>query len=1256
MSPQVAYFVVLFLAGASLYVRAADWQRAPGYRFQPLSVPAGGHPGFSLLTAAETGISFSNLVPADMHLTNHTFLDGSGVAAGDVDGDGKCDLYFCAGNGSNRLYRNLGNFRFEDITDQAGVACAGQRSTGAVFADLDGDGSLDLVVNTTGNGTLIFMNDGKGHFRQRTTVLNPGKGGKSLAVADIDGDGYLDLYVVNNRVSSLLDVPNARATFKKVNGKQVVATFNGRPATDPDLVDRFTIGPAGDFQENGEPDVLYRNQFGTNFVAVPFTNGAFLDEDGKPLASPPLDWGLSAMFRDVNGDGLPDLYVCNDFQSPDRFWINQGGGRFKLLPKRAQRKSSMSSMAVDFADINRDGFDDFLVLDMMSRAHADRMRFLSVMSEQSVPAGMPMDRPQYELNTLFLNRGDCTFAEIAQLSGLEAAEWAWSCAFLDVDLDGWEDLLVANGIERTGRDLDVISELKQLRRGPQMSDADVFAARRRFPKQANGNLAFRNRGDLTFEEVSKAWGFDYKGTTPTMAMADLDNDGDMDLILNPLNGPALVYRNEASAPRLAVRLQGMSPNSHGIGSRIGVFGGPVPIQTQEMICGGRYLSSDDPIRTFAAGTATNLRIEVAWRSGRRSIITNAVPNRLYEIDETSAEVLPVGQALKSFGYSVAGVKPAEKVVPLFEEVSGRLQHVHRDTPFPDFARQPLMPNKLSQLGPGVAWIDVDQDGKDDLVIGGGRGGQMCVYLNIGSEGFKRLGADTLAEVLQRDQTGIIGWHSASNATAILTGYGNYEDGDVVGPAVRAYSLPTGSVDDSLTTTKSSTGPIALTDLRGDGALELFVGGRAIAGRYPEPASSRLLRFDAGKWQVDPQSASLFTNVGLVSGAIFTDLQTNGFGDLVLACEWGPIQIFRNQHGKLEAWDPPISWPDAARGTPGSSRLSQLTGWWNSVSAGDFDGDGRLDLVVGNWGRNTKYQAFRPKPLWMYYGDLAGDRTVQMIEAHYDAALDKIVPLRQLGDLARGLPFLRGRFSSNKAYSTASLEEVLGDRVGIAKKLEAVCLDSVLLLNRGDHFEVRPLPIEAQMSPVFGICVGDFDGDGTEDLFLAQNFFDVQPETPRYDAGRGLLLKGDGTGNFHPIPGQESGLEIYGEQRGAAAGDFDGDGRLDLVVTQNSTETKLYHNANAHPGLRVRLEGPGQNRDGFGAVVRLKCGGRWGPAREVHGGGGYWSQDSPVQVLSLPEQATEIQIRWPGGRVTTKIVPDKAHEILVTFEGKLQVLK
>jgi hypothetical protein len=325
-----------------------------------------------------------------------------------------------------------------------------------------------------------------------------------------------------------------------------------------------------------------------------------------------------------------------------------------------------------------------------------------------------------------------------------------------------------------------------------------------------------------------------------------------------------------------------------------------------------------------------------------------------------------------------------------------------------------------------------------------------------------------------------------------------------------------------------------------------------------------------------------------------------------------------------------------------------------VTAGDFDGDGRLDLAASNWGRNTKYQAHRTRPLSIYYGDFAGDGTAQMIEAHYELALQKIVPERQLDDLAKGLPFLRERFSSYRSYSVASVQEALGDRLGAAKILQANWLESTVFLNRGDHLEARILPDEAQFAPAFGICVADFDGDGHEDLFLAQNFFSTQPETPRYDAGRGVLLRGDGHGGFRPMPGQESGIKIYGEQRGAAVADFDSDGRVDLVVTQNGAATKLYRNIEGKPGLRVRLKGTPNNPQGVGTVMRLKLGEGWGPAREVHAGSGYWSQDSAAQVLGAPEAPGEIQVRWPGGKTTTNSIPAKAKEIVVGIEGSLSV--
>jgi hypothetical protein len=1245
--PWLVFLGVLLAALAN----AGEWRESPGYRCAPLNLPPTGKPGFALMPAPTTGILFSNELPDSLSLTKHVYQNGSGVAAGDIDGDGKCDLYFCAINGTNRLYRNLGNWHFQDITEQAGVGCAGLHSSGAALADLDGDGDLDLIVNTAGNGTLIFLNDGAGHFTRAPFTLNPSRAGESLALADTDGDGYLDLYVVNYRLSALMDLLNpGMFTFKTVDGHQTIATFNGRSVAEPDLADRFAIGPQGDFQENGEPDVLYRNLGGTNFAAVSFTNGNFLDEDGHPLRKLPLDWGLSAMFHDINGDGLPDLYVCNDFQSSDRFWINQGSNTFRLLPRLAQRRSSISSMSVDFADINRDGFDDFFVVDMMSRQHAQRMRLLSATYSPNQKPGYFEDRPQYEMNTLFLNRGDNTFAEIAQFSGLEATEWAWSCIFLDVDLDGWEDLLISNGMEHDGRDLDVLAQLKKLRAGRQPSDAEIRDVRRRFPRQTNGNLAFRNRGDLTFEEISKSWGFDWKGVSSGMALADLDNDGGLDVVVNTLNGPALVYRNTCSAARIAVRLKGKPPNTRGIGARI-TLGGALPRQTQEMICGGRYLSCDDAIRVFAAGTLTNsLSIVVDWRSGRRSMITNALPNYIYEVDELAAQEK---QQPKEFTPD----KPAPTRA-LFEDVSDKLAHTHHDDPFDDFNRQPLLPRKLSQLGPGVAWTDVDGDGRDDLIVGSGKGGPIGTFLNRWPQGFVHFEEPAFAKPLPRDQTGIVGWMAPTNQKHILVGSATYEQGSArgPGPAVEEYDLARKTVAAAVESNESSSGPLALADLAGTGDLALFVGGRVIPARYPEAASSRIFRYQSNQWLLDSNNSGVLEKIGLVSGAVFSDLDGKGYPDLILACEWGPIRIFQNSQGVLGPRDFPLTWPDQIPTNHLPFSISQLTGWWNGVSAGDFDGDGKMDFVVSNWGRNTKYQSLRAKPLSLYYGDLAGDGTLQMIEAYYDADLGKSVPERQLNVLAEGLPFLRGRFPSHAAFSTASVEEMLGDHVQGAKLLQVNCLESVVFLNRGDHFEAHFLPVEAQLSPAFGICIGDFDGDGNGDIFLAQNFFATAAETPRYDAGRGLCLKGDGHGAFHALSAQQSGIEVYGEQRGAAVCDFDEDGRLDLVVTENGAATRLFRNAGAKPGLRVRLEGTGSNRQAIGAVMRLKLGDRWGPAREVHGGSGYWSQDSAVQVLATPVAPTEIQVRWPGGKVTTNAIAAGTREITVGADGNIKAVQ
>lgn len=1216
----------------------------------PLPPRAAGKTGFTSLPASATGITFTNTLPETRHLTNQILLNGAGVTLGDVDGDGFADVYLACPDGANALYRNLGNWRFADITGAAGVACRGLTSTGAAFADLDGDGDLDLVVNTLGNGTRVFVNDGQARFTPHAQSLNPGRGGMTTAVADFDGDGFLDLYLANYRTSGLMDLPNARATFRTVEGRLTIETVNGRPMTDPDLTNRFRVGPHGAIEENGDADVLYRNIGGTNFAAVPFTGGSFLDEDGRPLVFEPFEWGLTAAFRDLNDDGRPDLYVCNDFQTPDRLWLNQGDGRFRLAPRLAIRKNAMFSMAVDFADVNRDGFLDFFTLDMMSREHGQRMRYMGERNPPQAVPGVYDDRPQFGLNTLFLNRGDGTYAEIGQLAGVEAAEWAWSCLFLDVDLDGWEDLLAVNGMERAARDMDVVEYLKRLRATRRLTDAQIFRERRAFPRLATANLAFRNRRDLTFEETGAAWGFDWRGVSQAVAAADLDQDGDLDLVVNNLNAAPLLLRNDSPAPRLAVRLRGLPPNTRGIGARIRVAGAGLPLQVHEMTAGGRYLAGDDAVRIFAAGTPTNrLAIEVLWRSGRRSSLPDAAADCAYEFDEAAAEAAPA---------SAPGTSP----LPWFEDVSTRLVHRHHEAAFDDFARQPLLPNKLSQLGPGVTWFDVNGDGWDDLVVPSGKGGQPGVLTNNTTGAFTPVTNAPFALAAARDQTTALGWRTTTNGPGpFVLGSANYEDGQVSGAAVLTCRPGAAGPEDWLPAAESSPGPLALGDVDSDGDLDLFIGGRVIPGKYPLAATSRLFLQQAAQEQFTAAAgpnAKTLTQLGLASGAVFTDLTGDGFPELVVACEWGPIRILRNDHGTLAVWNPPLTWPTNVAGlsplAPRPSSLSALTGWWNSVAAGDFDGDGRLDLVAGNWGRNTKYEAHRSQPLRIYFGDFGGAGKLDLVEAHFDAGMGKLVPERQLDILAPSLPFLRAAFPTHRTYSKASLDEVLADRLPSAQVLEAAWLETTLFLNRGDHFEARSLPVEAQFAPVFGLGVADFDGDGAFDLFLAQNFFGPQPETARYDAGCGLILRGDGRGGFTAVPGQRSGVSVYGEQRGAAVADFDHDGRIDFAVAQNGAETRLFRNQAATPGLRVRLDaGPG-NRDGIGAQVRGVFGARLGPVLEVHAGSGYWSQDSPVLVITGAAPADALAIRWPGGRETRVPLPPHVREVRIALDGSLSL--
>jgi enediyne biosynthesis protein E4 len=1200
-------FLIFMLALVDLaaLARGLAWEERQGYRQVKVAPAPGAKAGFTLLPGTTTGVNFSNTLSEERIMANANLLNGSGVALGDYDGDGLCDIYLCDLSGTNALFRNLGNWKFANVTASAGVACPGQTSTGAVFADVNGDGRLDLLVTSMGGPNALFMNQGDGRFTNVTAAsgLTSRLGSSSMALADVDGNGTLDLYVANYGLTSLLRSGGA-LSFRMVNGKPVPTGRNARRIKVIDDV----------MYELGEPDAFYLNDGAGNFRAIPWTGGTFLQENGKPLEDVPWDQGLAAAFRDFNNDGAPDLYVSNDASTPDRFWMNDGAGRFRAVHALAQRQTSYFSMCADAADLDRDGQNEFFVVDMLSRDHRRVMTQMGSMHPQPRVIGESGNQPQVRRNTLFHAHGDGDYAEIAHFSGIAASEWSWGCTFLDVDLDGWEDLLIPNGFAYDMDDLDKRDHYATL--GP-LSIADSRRKILGYPRLETPNVAFRNQRDLTFREAGAEWGFASTQVSNGMAAGDLDNDGDLDLVINCFNAAALVYRNEASQPRVGVRLKGKAPNTQGIGAKIKVTGGPV-VQTQEVIAGGRYVSGDDPMRVFAAGASTNLTIEVTWRTGKKSLLA-AQPNVIYEIDETAARDAP------------PATKTAEPA-PIFRDVSNLLNHTHHEEKFDDLARQTLLPRALSQPGPGVSWFDYDADGDDDLMVGSGRGGTLAIFQNDGKGAFQRLASPAIVSKTPDDLGAIVGVNLGSQHRSIVAAVGNYEN-FTNNPATLHYDVSGGtlSLGASLPPLESSSGALAFGDVDRDGQLDLFVGGRVLAGRYPEPASSRIFRSHQGRFQADEARSRPFANIGLVNGAVFTDVNGDSHSDLLIACEWGPIRVFLNDNGNLVEATEKLG-------------LTKYVGWWNGVTTGDFDADGRMDIVASNWGRNTRYEQHRARPLRLYYGDLDDNGTHDLVEAWFNPAMNKVVPEQQFDLMSRGIPGLRERIRTHKAYAEAGVEDLFGASLQKAKVLEANWLESAVFLNRGDRFEAKPLPREAQFAPAFGVSVSDFDGDGNEDVFLAQNFFATLHDASRYDAGRGLLLRGDGTGNFISVPGQESGMKIYGEQRGCAVADFDRDGRADLVVTQNGAATKLFRNAGAKPGVRVRLKGGETNPDGIGAAVRLFFGEKAGPVREVRAGGGYWSQDSAVQVLAAPRTPTRVWIRWPGGKTAFKDIAPDAQEL------------
>ena len=1104
----------------ALVADAYDWQSGPGCRFARLPVPATGRTGFTLLKPADLGIDFTNSL-ADVRAQQfQNLMNGSGLAAADFDGDGLPDLYLTHKQAANQLYRNLGGWQFTNATATSGAACTNLSSSGALAGDLNGDGAPDLLVSSFGGPHACLLNDGKGHFTDVTAAagFTGNSGATSMALADVDGDGDLDVYLCNYAVQAILRDGGIVST-RVINGKPVVT---GRYAK------RVKI-ENGRMYELGDPDVLFLNDGRGHFTPAAWEK-MFADADGRPVPAPP-DLGLSVQIRDVNGDGLPDIYVCNDFQTPDHLWLGDGPGHFREASVWTQRNMSYGSMGVDFADLDRDGRLDFVTIEMLDAELGKHLRGLSPTVPVNRLPGQFAYREELARNCLYWQRPDGTFAELANFAGVSATGWSWAALFLDVDLDGWEDLLISNGYMHDVNDRD-ISALMHARGNQEVQPTKDNLLL--FPRLEPPKAAFRNRHDLTFERVSTAWGFDSTRPTYGMITADFDGDGDLDVVLNCLEGPPLIYRNDSIAPRVAVRLKGRAPNTAGLGAKITLRGGPVT-QMQEMIGGGPYLSGSDTLRVFAAGPG-DLTLEVEWRSGRRSRIPGVQANCIYEVDEAVSE--PVERPARA---------PAP--APLFTEATAKLDHSHFDGPFDDFGQQPLLHRRLSALGPQVVVADVNGDGRDDVVIGAGRGSPIAVRLGDGAGGFADL--ELPGGNLPDDVIGLAWLPGPRGQGSLLAALANYESGDTNQPAVLRWDFAGGRAQagEPVPPLGSSPGALALGDVDGDGQADLFVGGRVTPRRWPEAPVSKLFRNAAGKFAVDEANTRALAGAGLVTAAMFADVDGDRRADLVLATEFGPVRIYRNQDGQLAEWDAPVTFG------PARTTLGHFTGWWSSVAVADVDGDGHPDLIAGNWGRNSNWQIWGDGLPRVIYGDLNGDGVVTAVEAVL--AGGRVMPWRDRDTVARGLPDLLSRFPTNTKFSEATLADIFGPQFARTRELGVTTLASMVFLNRGDHFDAAELPAQAQWSCVNAITTADIDGDGHPDLFLAQNCFSVRPDDLALDSGRGLWLRGDGKGGFGPLPGDQSGVIVYGEQRGAATGDFNGDGHPDLVVTQNGTATRLF---------------------------------------------------------------------------------------------------
>ncbi|MEM8906701.1 MAG: VCBS repeat-containing protein [Bacteroidota bacterium] len=1074
---------------------------------QPASTNAGTGTGFQLLSPEQSGVQFANNLTEDTeqnYLNFEYIYNGGGVAVGDINNDGLPDLYFSGNEVPNKLYLNKGNLKFEDITEQAGVAADEGWYTGVSMVDINNDGWLDIYVcksdwRKKGNydrRNLLYINQGDGTFQEKAEEYRLAENGYSIQASffDYDKDGDLDVYITNHPMEFGRPIKNR----------------DQKVANPPEAV----------------RDKLYRNNGKNTFSEV-----------GKKAGIVNYSHGLGIVTADVNQDGWVDVYVTNDYDEPDFLYLNQGDGTFKESLQEMTGHISLFAMGVDIADINNDALPDIMTTEMLPESYKrSKTNMASMEPERFVEMTQTGLHHQYMHNSLQLNRGNQQFSEISQLSGISKTDWSWACLISDYNNDGWKDIFVANGYKRDVFDKDFAKKSAKIihKNNGNIPLYDLYEI---MPSTKLTNYLYQNNGDLTFSKKSPEWGLKEETLTQGAAIADLDLDGDLDLVLNNLDDPAMVYRNLTNDQNnyLRIQLKGGLFNQHGLGAKVTIrYDGTE--QYQEMITVRGYQSSSEPVLHFGLGqTKTVEAVEVVWLNGQVSQLKDVASNQVLTIDQKEASGKYAAEASSQ---------------PLLAERSKNLldqPFVHQENTFDDYQVQVLLPHKLSQLGPFTAVGDVNGDGLEDFYVGGAMNQAGALYLQR-QGGFKKQKValfetdktyeDMDALFFDADQDGDQDLYVVSGGTELPAKHAFYQDRLYLNDGRGGFSKSTG-----LPQILASGSCVEAHDFDKDGDLDLFVGGRVIPNLYPYSTQTYLFRNDGGTFtDIALETSRGLVLQGMVTSAVWTDFDQDGAEDLIVVGEWMPIKFFKNQNGAfVEVTD--------------QYGMSNTVGWWNKIVATDFDQDGDEDFVIGNLGLNYKFHASNEKPFHVYCDDFDGNQTMDIVLAKYDG--DTRVPIRGRQCSSEQMPFVAQKFPTYNAFADASVDDILGEQIGEALHYEARIFESIILVNEGGQYQIKKLPVEAQFSTINGIVPGDFDDDGHIDLLLAGNMYGSEPETTRADASIGLLLKGDAQHNFTALAPSESGFVVPYDVKDLQTIQLGKNKQTAILVTCNDDALRVY---------------------------------------------------------------------------------------------------